>query len=317
MLHLRLYKTSMKYNLILSFLLLMGNSFVVSAQVTLADSLIVQTNAVTGYEAVVKSSEPTNVDTSGTNFICAMWTSSGINNPWRGYMKFDLSSIPANATIQSASLSLFADSTSGYGYTGTPTFGIDNASKLLRVTSPWAKDSISWSKQPTYTNTNAASLPQSSSTDQDYLNIDITNIVQDWMANGNYGLMLKHDRELTPYNSMIFHGSRSANAAKTPIFKVYYTFPNSIDDVTNNINVRLYPNPNKGLFMISGETQSRKNISISIINSLGQVVYANQTTPTGKDFRQNIDLGGVPSGIYYIRLSNETGTMVSRIEIDK
>lgn len=65
----------------------------------------------------------------------------------------------------------------------------------------------------------------------------------------------------------------------------------------------IYPNPNHGKFEVS--LLSGRPATISVYNSIGQIVYSNQMMET----KESIDLSQLPAGIYVIALSiGETST---------
>lgn len=185
------------------------------------DSIIIKPNALTAYEANISSVYPASVDTTNNSLVVARWTSGGSPHTWRTYVKYDLSSLPPVTSIVSAYFYLYADSISGYGSPGNPTFGSANASTIYRVTTPWTRTTISWNNQPSTTTTNSVSIPQSTNYKQNY-SLNITNMLLDWLSSGNYGCQIRHVQEVNYYNSMIFCSSRHSDTSKRPFLKVYY-----------------------------------------------------------------------------------------------
>jgi hypothetical protein len=189
---------------------------------------ISQPGPINGKDAEVSSYNPTltNPDANFTNIFA--WTISGTSNIKRVYMGFDLASIPTNAVVDSAFLSLyfsqaFLASSQGSFYTGH--IG-DNAFFINRVTGNWAESGISWNTQPSFTNTNQVSIPAFSNYRQDYQKMNVKNLVSDMVANpsNSFGFMLGHQVE-SPYKITIFTTSEETDASIRPKLQIYYHLP--------------------------------------------------------------------------------------------
>src|SRR5882757_5119277 len=80
-------------------------------------SLTMQPNAANGMDAYI-SNYSTQANTNygvHSDLDAIAWTVSGIPVVARGLIRFDLSSIPANATVQNATLTLYNNPTSSNG----------------------------------------------------------------------------------------------------------------------------------------------------------------------------------------------------------
>ena len=76
----------------------------------------------------------------------------------------------------------------------------------------------------------------------------------------------------------------------------------SIGDVEDEQKLILYPNPNNGTFVLSGKVDSKEELSIDIVNALGQRVYSTTIRPDNGTFRKEISLNTIADGAYLIRL---------------
>jgi hypothetical protein len=147
-------------------------------------------------------------DESGTGPEISIdaWTNGGA--PWilRNIFKFDLSQIPANATIKSANLYLYSNPLPSTGNLIDANFGTDNSLLLQQVTSDWSTTNVGWFNQPSTSTTNQITIPSTTQSILD-LNIDVTAIVSSMISNNaNYGFLLKLENEVI-YNSRIFVSS--------------------------------------------------------------------------------------------------------------
>jgi hypothetical protein len=138
------------------------------------------------------------------------WTSNGYPYNFRALLKFDLSAIPATATIKSAHLFLYSNPAPTTGNQVDANSGPSNAFLFQQITSPWTTSTVSWANQPTVATSNQILIPQSNLSKQD-LDIDVTSMVGSMVNNNaNYGFFLRLQNEVT-YNSRIFVGSRNTS----------------------------------------------------------------------------------------------------------
>jgi hypothetical protein len=142
----------------------------------------------------------------------------GVNSN-RALIAFNLSTIPANATVTSAFLNLYA--TGPYG-TVQGHFG-NSASFLERITQSWQEFTATWNNQPNSTSLNSVVLPQATSSAQDYLNINVLNLVQDMINNptAGYGFKLRLVAE-NVVNGLLFCSKDHPDAPRRPKLVVTY-----------------------------------------------------------------------------------------------
>lgn len=163
-----------------------------------------------------------NGSTSGIGQITiASWTAGGITHHWRSFIKFDYSSIPVNATILNARLSLYATPTPFQGNGVDAHFGTSNACYIQRVTSSWNTSTISWNNQPSSVTTNQTIIPQSTSSFQNNLDMDVTSLIRDMLTNGNNGFAVKLQTEVI-YNVRQYASSYESNSSIRPKLVITY-----------------------------------------------------------------------------------------------
>jgi hypothetical protein len=206
-------------------------------------------------------------DTNQIEIVSSAWTCNATGDPicnFRALFRYDLSQIPVNATIQSASLFLYAKTNALNGNLGNPMFGSANTSLLQKVIAPWNPAATGWNNQPLTTTSNQKTLPQSSSTVQNYV-VDVKDFVQDWVNNpaGNYGMLLRLQTEQY-YNSMIFN-SGSAPDDKTPKLVICYEIPSPC---SNGLQIR----PANGVIDITG-ISGIPILNVQVRNSSGVIVF--------------------------------------------
>lgn len=148
------------------------------------------------------------------------WTIYGTATSWRSYLKFDQSQIPTASTIISATLYLYSMPVPHSGDGVNANYGTANSFYVERITGTWSPSTLAWSNLPISTAVNKATVPQSTAAFQD-ITINVTNIVQDMLVNGNYGFAFLLQNEV-PYNFRTFASSTYSNAALHPKLVITY-----------------------------------------------------------------------------------------------
>lgn len=155
------------------------------------------------------------------SFIAAAWTYGGIEGVGRSFIQFDLPQLPDTISNFKAFLNLYYNPTSNHvGHGG------DNACKLERIIEHWTESGVSWHQQPAVSPENAVILPASSTSNQSYPNIDVTQLVLDMYANpeSSFGFRLSLIEE-TIYRSMILASSDHKNPELWPSLVIRYNTP--------------------------------------------------------------------------------------------
>ncbi len=149
------------------------------------------------------------------------WTTGGTPIVLRSIAQFDLSSIPAGATIISAKLSLYSSPNPLNGNPPNANFGTNNSMYIRRVTSGWNATTATWLNQPSATSSNQVSIPHTNQSTLDLIDIDVKTLVNDMRATSNLGFMISLQDE-TYYNIRVFCSSFHASTAKHPKLVVVY-----------------------------------------------------------------------------------------------
>jgi len=182
--------------------------------------LVLQPDGEKGIDAFIEAWPYQNYsNTNWSNykaFAAAAWTSDGIQTTARSLLKFDLKSIPARKRIRRATLSLYSVSLPYLGE-GHSSLSGPNDFIINRVISEWDEKKVTWNTQPRITREGEIILPPSGTPDQDYTNIDVTELIQFMIDNPskNYGIMIRLLTE-SYYRSVIFGSSDYPNPEKRP-----------------------------------------------------------------------------------------------------
>jgi hypothetical protein len=194
-------------------------------------SLTLQPGPTDGKDAETSSYNFNTPNPDGIYTNLYAWTIDGVENVKRYYVGFDLSSIPTNAIVDSAFLSLyfsqaFVDGPQGVYYNGHMALVGDNAFYINRITGAWTESGITWSNQPSFSTANQVSIAPFTNYRQSYPKMNVKNLVADMVANpsSSHGFMLRHQIE-SPYKITIFATSDETNSALRPKIQVHYRLP--------------------------------------------------------------------------------------------
>ena len=94
--------------------------------------------------------------------------------------------------------------------------------------------------------------------------------------------------------------------------------PLAVEEIETFTSAKIYPNPTAGNAVIAFQlTQNQSEVSVNIVNSLGQVVYF--------DLIENVEAGrsvydfntdSLASGVYSINISSESGSISKRLIVE-
>ncbi|HRG29511.1 MAG TPA: DNRLRE domain-containing protein, partial [Chitinophagales bacterium] len=204
------------------------------------------------------------------------WTWDGESGIERSLMEFDLSQIPQNAEICYAYLSLFANSTTSSQYNSS--LSGPNTSLIRRVISPWEEDLVTWDSAPSTTTVNQVTIPESEEEHEDVLDIDVTELVKDIVADpaNSFGFEFRLEVE-EQYRRRVFAMSDFEDPSHYPKLEVCYTAEVGIEDNLASKNINVYPNPASTEAIVEVHDLPAQQIQIMITNIVGEQIFVDET----------------------------------------
>lgn len=287
-----------------------AQSFPTSSQHTLT----LRPDSLTGKDALINSYNYNNFRNRNfaSNVQLAAHSGTHSNTPFivRGLLFFNLSNIPSGMNIDSAFLSLYAVD-SNYGLFMHRNTGGPNAAWINRVISPWSEATVTWNNAPSTTVINQVALAPSTSSTQDYINIDVTNLFGDiHNATANYGVQIRQQIE-SNYRSLIFFSSDAPDSLKRPKLVVHYSaIATNIHAESQTNTYRFAPNPAREFLTI--ELPSNDPAHVTIHNLRGQLLadypkyYSSVKVPTYY----------LESGIYLVTVVQNKSTIRKKIIVE-
>jgi hypothetical protein len=261
----------------------------------------------------------------------------------RALIYFDVSgNVPAGATIDSVSLSLFFNKTSGVGTNvsvhrllndwgeGTSYQTGGQGATATQNDATWyyqkynassPSSSTVWNTpggdfDPTVSATTYAGTGLGTGVDAYQLvywrSSIMTSEVQAWLNNPstNYGWLLQGD-ESTGQTAKQFLSRETGTSTTAPLLKVYYTYSSSktaTDLISNTITkFTTYPNPVTDNISINFSQKNQENIVI--YNTCGAIVKNITAT---NELNATISLSDLTSGIYFIKIGSITSKVIKK-----
>jgi hypothetical protein len=143
----------------------------------------------------------------------------------------------------------------------------------------------------------------------DSLVSSVTGTSYDWFLNttttGNTTQAIL-PQESGDYLVVVYNGGCPSDSSDS------YNYIVGIEDLAGNPEITLYPNPTDGKLFMSFE-KPFIDLRLSVINLEGQVVLSKLLKDVPKGFITELDLGEVPSGVYFIRFTNKEISRTARI----
>lgn len=90
----------------------------------------------------------------------------------------------------------------------------------------------------------------------------------------------------------------------------------STQPIINNLEIVLFPNPNKGLFYLSFPKMDAQSMELSIINATGKTVQAFTLSANQMTTPFPVQLSGVAAGIYFVRIQTGDVVQVRKVLIE-
>lgn len=225
-------------------------------------------------------------------------------NAGEALMTFDFTDIPSGSTIVSASLDLFGRGPYGVGDAASIGNVGQNDSYLQRVTSSWDESFVTWNTQPSVTTTNEVTLPASNSAVQDYLGIDVKQLVQDMVDNPitSYGFKIVLQTE-DPTRSLAFCSRDYFDSSKFPQLTITYscTNANGISTIENDEEVIVYPTLTDGMISVKVSDVNGESKAIFKLYDLGGKEVVSIAL---KASVMHLNLFSVPKGVYVYQVKS-------------
>ena len=86
-----------------------------------------------------------------------------------------------------------------------------------------------------------------------------------------------------------------------------------LEEIYNETELNIYPNPSEGQFTIRYENSEAVTIQVEVLNSVGQLVHSEMIEDFDGAYKQQLDVTEYSKGIYYVKVSSGTFTEIGKV----
>lgn len=86
-----------------------------------------------------------------------------------------------------------------------------------------------------------------------------------------------------------------------------------VDEIESINDINIYPNPNTGNFVIEMEITKPQDLEIKLINVIGQTIYEEKISKYSGDYKKEIELPNIKSGVYYLNIETKEGVIRRKV----
>ncbi|TXK47431.1 T9SS type A sorting domain-containing protein [Pontibacter qinzhouensis] len=87
------------------------------------------------------------------------------------------------------------------------------------------------------------------------------------------------------------------------------------EEVREDQEIAIYPNPNSGIFTVSLPTSEAKQADLRIMNVIGNEIHREVLTRTNAQFSTTINLNRFAKGLYYVKLETDNFSAIKRVVV--
>ncbi len=82
-------------------------------------------------------------------------------------------------------------------------------------------------------------------------------------------------------------------------------------------NVTIQPNPNKGIFTFAVDVDKAVDLTVEVLNSLGQSIFTDEVTNFSGTYRRDMDITSMSSGVYILKVGRGDAVTSHKIVYNK
>jgi hypothetical protein len=85
------------------------------------------------------------------------------------------------------------------------------------------------------------------------------------------------------------------------------------NDKADSIGVKIFPNPNVGLFTLKMELKENTELSIKLYQFTSQLIYSEEIGKVTGYYSRQIDLSGYSKGVYFVQISTDNNVFTRKV----
>ena len=108
----------------------------------------------------------------------------------------------------------------------------------------------------------------------------------------------------------------NAYGADTVQYSIQTNFCVGINQLSDNNNINVYPNPTNGNFTIIMTGDMRGKVEVALLNNIGQVINHSDYNKDADMFTTGYAASALAKGVYYLRITSESGKTVQKLVVE-
>jgi Domain of unknown function DUF11/Secretion system C-terminal sorting domain/MAM domain, meprin/A5/mu/N-terminal domain of BNR-repeat neuraminidase len=97
-------------------------------------------------------------------------------------------------------------------------------------------------------------------------------------------------------------------------YEINFTVATSINEISQDLNIKLYPNPTNGIVYLSLDVNTISKGSIEVFNSTGSRVYSKNLHNKTESVNE-INLSNLPKGMYFVKINTDNNSNTKKLII--
>jgi len=93
--------------------------------------------------------------------------------------------------------------------------------------------------------------------------------------------------------------------------------PVGFEDITDDLTISIVPNPGNDFFVVNINSGNQKDITLSVLNYLGQQVIEDKQLNVNGDHSISLDLSHTEAGIYFVLIQYDNSRIVRKLMLNK
>jgi hypothetical protein len=114
---------------------------------------------------------------------------------------------------------------------------------------------------------------------------------------------------------VILTATDDSSASVSDTFSISVISYVGISNPLKGVEIRLYPNPNSGMFIIESDRFKLKDVVLEIFNEKGQLVWNREIREKIGTLHEPVELKNAAEGLYILRVRNKSGMINKRFVI--
>lgn len=224
-------------------------------------------------------------------------------------MKWNVSALPADAIIQSATLGLYMTASGGDALYEIPVSAVINkmpviaksTGKTYDGTNAWTASSVPYGAVP-LAQSDIATVADAQLIDKaiGYKNWNVTNLVKSWLATpgNNMGMLLNSSNKAAADSNRVFASSDAADSNQRPKLVITYTLPSGTDTTAPAVAISAPGSSTTVSGTVAVSATASDNVAVTKVEFY--VNNALQTAVTAAPYSFNWNTSAVANGSYAI-----------------